>query len=292
MNARQALWAYVFLLVPMAFFLYIRIWPAFQAFDLSLREWNIVGEVRTYVGGANYERLAGDPRFARALLNTLRYTVVGVPAQIVLGLAIALLLERVTRYRGLLRAVYFLPYMTPIVAAAWVWQWLYSPNFGPLNGFLDAIGMPAQPFLDSPAQALYAVTAVVVWQNLGFVVVIFLAGLQSISRTYYEAARIDGAGARALFLHITLPLLNPSIVFAVVIGTIQYLQLFTQVVNLNFTDQGGPLDSTLTIVLYIYKVAFQRFQMGQAAAATVVLFAIILSVTLFQLKVLSRRIEY
>ncbi len=289
---QRTLWAYLFLAVPLAFFLYVRIWPALQAFDLSLREWNIVGAERPYVGSANFQELMRDPRFGRALVNTLRYTLIGVPAQLVLGLAVALLLERVTRLRGLLRAVYFLPYVTPVVAAAWVWQWLYSPHFGMINGVLEALGLPPQEFLNSPRQALYSVVAVVVWQNLGFQIVLFLAGLQSVPRSYYEAASIDGGGSWALFRHITLPLLNPTIVFSVVVGTLQYLQLFAQVVNLNFLDQGGPLDSTLTVALYIYQVAFQRFRMGQASAATVVLFGIMLAITLLQLRFLSRKVEY
>ena len=289
---QRTLWAYLFLAVPLAFFLYVRIWPALQAFDLSLREWNIVGAERPYVGSANFQELMRDPRFGRALVNTLRYTLIGVPAQLVLGLAVALLLERVTRLRGLLRAVYFMPYVTPVVAAAWVWQWLYSPHFGMINGVLEALGLPPQEFLNSPRQALYSVVAVVVWQNLGFQIVLFLAGLQSVPRSYYEAASIDGGGSWALFRHITLPLLNPTIVFSVVVGTLQYLQLFAQVVNLNFLDQGGPLDSTLTVALYIYQVAFQRFRMGQASAATVVLFGIMLAITLLQLRFLSRKVEY
>ena len=132
----------------------------------------------------------------------------------------------------------------------------------------------------------------VVWQQLGFQMVLFLAGLQSIPGEYYEAAAIDGAGRWTTFSKITLPLLNPTIVFSVVMGTISYLQLFTQVVNLNFADQGGPLSSTLSVALYIYQVAFHRFSMGRASAITVVLFGIILTITLIQLKLVSRRVEY
>lgn len=285
-------WAYVFLAVPMAFFLYIRIWPALQAFDLSLREWNILSEARPYVGFENYAWLAGDERFRRALINTALYTIAGVPSQLVLGLTIAFLLNGITRLRGFFRGLYFMPYVVPVVAAAWAWQWLYSPNFGALNKVLGIFGIPPQGFLSDPSQALYAVTAVVVWQQLGFQIVLFLAGLQSIPLELYEAASIDGAGRWTLFRRITLPLLNPTIVFSVVMGTISYLQLFTQVVNLNFADQGGPLNSTLSVALYIYQVAFQRFTMGRAAAITVVLFIIIMTVTLIQMKLVSRRVEY
>jgi multiple sugar transport system permease protein len=292
LSTRQALWAYLFLLVPLAFFLYFRIWPAVQSFDLALRQWNIVEAERPFVGLRNFERLGSDARFWQALRNTGMYALIGVPAQLALGLGTALLLERIKVLRGFFRSVYFIPYVTPVVAAAWVWQWLYSPNFGALNGILDFLGLPTQRFLQDPGQALLAVTAMVVWQNMGFQVVIFLAGLQSIPRVYYEAARIDGAGPGALFRHITLPLLNPTLVFSVVIATISFLQLFAEVVNLNFVDQGGPLGSTRTIVLYIYQMAFQRFQMGQAAATTVVLFALILAITLLQLKFFSKRVEY
>lgn len=292
LRLQRALWAYLFLAVPMAFFLYIRLWPALQAFDLSLREWNILGDARPYIGFENYIWLAGDERFRRALLNTALYTLAGVPSQLVLGLFVALLLNGITRFRGFFRGLYFMPYVVPVVAAAWAWQWLYSPNFGALNKLLTSVGIPPQGFLSNPSQALFAVTAVVVWQQLGFQMVLFLAGLQSIPGEYYEAAAIDGAGRWTTFSKITLPLLNPTIVFSVVMGTISYLQLFTQVVNLNFADQGGPLSSTLSVALYIYQVAFHRFSMGRASAITVVLFGIILTITLIQLKLVSRRVEY
>ncbi len=288
---REALWAFVFLAVPLAFFLYFRILPAFQALWLSLYEWHADPAQRRFVGLEHYVRLLEDPLLRRALWNTLLYTLLGVPSQIVLGLIIALLLQRAPLGRDLFRAIYFAPYVTPAVAVAWVWSWMLSPHFGLVNELLALLGIPPQPFLQSPSQALPTVTWVVVWQNLGFQVVLFLAGLESIPRQYYEAARIDGAEGWKLFRHITWPLLNPVLVFSVVIGTIGYLQLFTQVVNLNFTDQGGPLNSTLTLALYIYQLAFLRFQLGYAAAVTVLLFALILLITLVQLRLLTRRVE-
>ncbi|MBF6592996.1 MAG: sugar ABC transporter permease [Thermaceae bacterium] len=289
---REALWAFAFLAIPLAFFLFIRIYPAFQALWLSLFEWNADPAKRHYVGLEHYSRMLADPTLGKALRNTVLYTVLGVPFQLILGLAVALLLQSVTRLRDLFRAIYFTPYITPAVAVAWVFSWMLSPNFGIVNEILGWVGIPAQKFLLSPSQALVTVTAIVIWQNLGFQVVLFLAGLESIPRTYYEAARIDGASPWAVFRYITLPLLNPVTVFSAVIGTIGFLQLFTQVVNLNFTDQGGPVGSTLTLALYIYQLAFARFQLGYAAAVTVLLFAIILVITLVQLRILSRRVEY
>ncbi|MER3483319.1 MAG: ABC transporter permease [Meiothermus sp.] len=289
---REALWAFAFLAIPLLFFLFIRIYPAFQALWLSLFEWNADPAKRQYVGLEHYSRMLADPTLGRALRNTALYTFIGVPLQIALGLAIALLLQSVTRLRDLFRAIYFTPYITPAVAVAWVFSWMLSPNFGIVNEILGLFGIPAQKFLSSPSQALLTVTAIVVWQNLGFQIVLFLAGLESIPRTYYEAARIDGADGWAMFRYITLPLLNPVTVFSAVIGTIGFLQLFTQVVNLNFTDQGGPVNSTLTIALYIYQLAFKSFNLGYAAAVTVLLFGIILVITLVQLRILSRRVEY
>lgn len=302
---REALWAYAFLLIPLVFFLYLRIWPAFQSFWLSMFTWHVDPAQRDFVGLGYYAQMLQNPRLHRALLNTLLYTIITVPIQLVLGLAIASLLQNINAFRGLFRAVYFAPFITPAVAVAWVWGWMYSVNFGIFNTFIieldiffeERLGMAwvplePQPFLSSPSQALYAVAAVVIWQNLGFQIVIFLAGLQGIPRTFYEAARIDGAGAWSLFRHITVPLLNPVIVFSVVISTIASLQLFDQVVNINFTDQGGPLNSTLTIALYMYQEAFGRSRLGYAAAVTVLLFGLILIVTLVQLKFFSRRVDY
>lgn len=292
LGTRRALWAYTFLAVPMAFFLALRLAPAGSALVISLHRWNIVSADKPFVGLANFREVWTDPLFWKAAANTLRYAAAGIPVQLAGGLALALLLQRIIRFRGLFRALYFIPFVTPIVAASWVWQWMYSPQFGPLTRIFDAVGLPTQAFLRSPREALYAVTAMVVWEYLGFQIVIFLAGLEAIPRVYYEAAEVDGAGGLGLFRHITLPLLNPTLVFSAVYGTIIYLQLFTQVLNMTFNDPGGPLGSTETVVLYVYQQGFQHFRMGPAAAATVLLFAAILVITLVQMRVFSRQVEY
>ncbi len=290
------MWAYAFLAVPLTFFVLIRLYPTLQAFLLSLREWNANPAQREFVGLSYYARAFEDARFHRALLNTLFYTLIGVPTQLILGLAVALLLQSIHRARGLFRAIYFAPYVTPAVAVAWAWSLLLSPQLGYINELLIRLGLSPQPFLSSPDQALVTVTAVVVWQYIGFQIVLFLVGLESIPRDYYEAAEIDGADGWHRFWSITLPLLNPIIVFSVIIATAApstgFLQLFTQVLNLNFGDPGGPLNSTLTVVLYIYQVAFQRFDLGYAAAISVLLFMIIFLVTLIQLRVTRRKVDY
>jgi multiple sugar transport system permease protein len=280
------------LAAPLAFFLLVRLAPAATALAISLHRWNIIGAEQPYVGFANFREIFADPLFWKAIRNTVRYAAVGIPAQLAIGLAAALLLRSIVRGRGFFRALYFIPFVTPVVAAAWVWQWMYSPRFGPLGKVLGAAGLDVPSLLRTPALALYAITAMVVWQYLGFQVVIFLAGLEAIPRAYYEAAAVDGAGGWRLFRHVTVPLLNPTLVFSIVYGTIVYLQLFTQVLNMTFGDPGGPLGSTETVVLYVYTQGFQRFHMGQAAAATVVLFGAIMMISVAQLTVLSRPVEY
>jgi multiple sugar transport system permease protein len=304
LSQREAIWAYVFLAIPIAFFAYIRFWPALQSFYLSLFTWHVDPARRRFVGIGYYEELLHNPVFHQALKNTLSYAAITVPVSMLLGLTIALLLQGVTVGRGWYRAIYFAPFITPAVAVSWVWGWMYNYNFGIINTlliewylFLERFGLERlaiepQRFLTNPELALVSVSVVVIWQQLGFQVVIFLAGLQGIPRMYYEAARIDGATPWDLFRHITLPLLNPVIVFSVVITTINALQLFDQIVNINFTNQGGPLNRTLSIALYMYQEAFLRSRLGYAAAVTVVLFGIILVITLVQLRITQRRVEY
>jgi len=304
LGTREAIWAYVFLLLPLAFYGFLRLYPAIQSFDLSLHRWHVDPAKRTFLGLTYYRELLADPKLHRALTNTLLYAAIVVPSQLVLGLGIAVFLQSVRRLRPLFRAIYFSPYVTPAAAVAWVWGWMYSVNFGVFNTALIAwsdfvtrlglawLSIPPQAFLSDPKQALPSVAAVVVWQQLGFQVVIFLAGLQGIPRMFYDAAAIDGAGALQRFRYVTLPLLNPVMVFSVIISTIATLQLFDQVVNINFTDQGGPLNATLTIALYMYQLAFSRFQIGYASAVTVLLFVLILIVTVVQLRLLQRRVEY
>jgi len=260
---------------------------------VAFYQWDMLSDERPFVGLDNFQRLATDAVFRAALGNTLKYVGLGVPTGLVMALGIALALARIRRLAGFFRTVYFIPFITSLVAAGWVWRWLYQPQRGSINELLGLVGIPSQPFLQSTSQALPSIVAVNVWHDLGFQIVIFLAGLHAIPDVYYEAATLDGAGRWALFRHITLPLLNPTIVFLAVTSAISSLQVFSQVQNMSSQGTGGPLNSTLSLVLYVYQKAFGgAYQMGYASAMTVVLFALILTVTLIQLRVLSRRYEY
>lgn len=297
LRRRQILWAYAFLGVSLVFFVVIRWYPTVLALDISFRNWNVLKGTGPWVGLENYQDIWNDlfkPRSPTraAFINTFKYVLFGVPLQMVVSLFIALLLMQVVRLAAFFRAAYFLPYVTSAVAVAFVWNWLYAPQEGLINQVLAWAGLPTQRFLSSPSQALGSITAVAVWQSMGFSVIIFLAGLQQIPDIYYEAARIDGANAWSIFWRITLPLLNPVIVYLSVLSTISFLRLFTLVQNMSPQGAGGPLNSTTTVVLEVYKQGFGSFKMGYAAALTVILFVIILIITFVQLRLLTRRVEY
>jgi len=289
---RKRLWAYTFIAFPVVFFLVVRIFPMFYTFNISLREWDILSTTKPFVGLKNFQRLLTDPMFWKALKNTGLYTLIIVPVGLGVGLLIALLLNLITRFHVVFRVLYFAPFVSSLVAISFIWKWMYDPYFGLLNRALKFFGLPAQNFLQDPGQVLLAIAVMTIWHGLGFQIIIFLAGLRAIPDMYYDAAKIDGAGAWKLFWHITLPLLNPTIVFLVITSAIQSLRMFTQVFNMTFPNVGGPLQNGTTLVLELYQQAFHHFKMGYASAMTVVLFVIILIVTLLQLKVLSKQVEY
>jgi multiple sugar transport system permease protein len=289
LERRRWLWAYAFMLIPIVFFLSIRIGPTFYAFWMSLHEWDPIAIDRPYIGLENFRTLLDDDVFWKSMRNTWTYVIVGVPVSLALSLLIALGLQRLARYVGFYRVLYFAPFVTSLVAVGWVWRWMYMPN-GLFNDVASWFGLGPYGFLTQPETALYSILAMTIWQGLGFQVVIFLAGLESIPPVYHEAATVDGAGGWQMFRSITFPLLNPTLVFLTVTSVISYLQVFTQIRAMSSAGTGGPLNSTISIVLYVYQQAFQSMpsKMGYAAAMTVVLFLMILVITIVQLKVLSR----
>jgi multiple sugar transport system permease protein len=285
---RRALTAYSFLAVPLAFFLCVRFGPMLYMMAMSLTDW-----VLHFTALDNFRAVLSDPVFLKALSNTAKYAVFGAPAVITLSLGIALLLDLVPRGKGVYRLIYVLPYITPVVAVSWVWRWMFqSPPLGVINAFLAAVGLPSHQFLNSTTEALPSILAVNVWVELGYCTTVFLAGIQTIPGEIVEAARIDGAGGRAVLTRIKLPLLMPITLFLAVMEGIQFLRIFTQVYNMSTQATGGPLNATKSAALYIYQKAFTNFEMGAAASASLVLFAIIMLVTLAQLRLFDRRADY
>ncbi|RYE70650.1 MAG: sugar ABC transporter permease [Hyphomicrobiales bacterium] len=289
LQQKQVVWAWGFLAVPILFYGLIRFYPTVEGFIISTTNWNLMNSP-SYVGLANFSRLMADPVFWQVFRNTFLYLIIGTPVSLVLAFTIAYHLDRVRFMHGFIRALYFLPFLTTATAMAWVWRWFYQPvPIGLINDLLSSVGLSQQPFLRSTTQALPAVLAPAIWAGLGFQVVIFLAGLRAIPTTYYEAARIDGVSDFAILRRITLPLLKPTIIFLVVFSSIGFLRIFDQVYNMTSGDPGGPLNATKPLVLMIYQTAFSSFDMGYAAAQTVVLFLVLLSISLVQLRLLRDR---
>ncbi len=256
---------------------------------ISFQDWNLLGD-RTWAGWKNYQKLWNNPVFWQVFRNTFVYLILGTPISLVISFFIAYHLDKTRFMHGFIRMLYFLPFMTSAVAMAWVWRWFYQPvPIGLFNNFLAQFGIPQIEFLRSTTNALPAILAPAVWAGLGFQIIIFMAGIRAIPQSYYEAARIDGVSKTATLFEITLPLLKPTIVFLVVFSSIGFLRIFDQVFNMTSGDPGGPLNSTKPLVLQIYQSAFTDFDMGYAAAQTVVLFLILLCVSLFQLYLLRDR---
>jgi multiple sugar transport system permease protein len=288
-GTKRVIWAWAFLALPIIFYGWIRFYPTFQAFWISFTDWDILRPA-SFVGLENYQKLVSDPAFWKVFRNTFTYLIIGTPVSLVIAFVVAYYLDRIRFMHGFIRALYFLPFLTTAAALAWVWRWFYQPvPIGVINGLLSSVGIPQQAFLKSTTQALPSIMVTAIWAGLGFQVIIFLAGLRAIPSTFYEAARIDGLGHGAILRKITLPLLKPTTVFLVVFSSIGFLRIFDSVYNMTSNDPGGPLGSTKPIVLLIYQTAFSSFDMGYAAAQTVVLFTILLVVSLLQLWVLRSR---
>jgi ABC-type sugar transport system permease subunit len=254
---------------------------SFTSFGLRDLE-NPIGT--TFVGVDNYVALLADPKFWKSLGNTAYFVVVGVPLTLVLGLVIANALSRgITRFRTAFRVGYYLPVITSIVAIAVVWRFLLNPDVGLINMLLQSVGISGPNWLADPTLAMPSIIAMAVWRNLGFAMVVFIAGMQAIPAVLYEAASIDGAGRWQSFRYVTLPMLRPAILFMLVITTIGYLQLFEE--PFVMTD-GGPLDATLSVTMYMYQQGFEFFDQGYASAIAYVLFVIVAVVAFLQFRFL------
>jgi len=254
---------------------------SFTSFGISnLRDW-FSAEV---VGTENYTRLLDDERFLKAARNTAVFVVFGVPLTIALGLLAAVGLNQgIGRIQGLFRVGYYVPVVTSIVAVAVIWRYLLHPDWGLVNAALGAVGIEGQNWLGQRSTALPSIIALGVWRNIGFDMVIFLAALQGIDPTLYEAARVDGARPTQIFFRITLPLLRPAILFLAVITSAGYLQLFEEPFVMT---GGGPLDSTLSVAMYVYEQGFSFLNLGYASAVAYALFVAIVVLAFIQFRLL------
>jgi multiple sugar transport system permease protein len=276
--------AYVFLAPGVLVFSIFSLFALAFIFYLTFHEWQIIAPEKPFVGLQNYRDLLHDERFRQSVFNTVYYTGAMVPLQMLVGLGIALLLNTGLRGRTLLRTMYYLPCVTPFVVSAIVWKWFYNGDFGIFNFYLLKTGLIDKPlgFLSDENLAMPSVILMSVWSQVGFAMIVYLAGLQAIPEELYEAARVDGAGPIARLRHITIPMLRPTTVFLAVIGIIFAMQQFVQ---LFVMTRGGPVHRTTTMLFYIYESAFNFYEMGYAATLAFALFLLLLVFTVLQLRI-------
>jgi multiple sugar transport system permease protein len=265
--------------------------PVAAAFLLSFTDFDIysIGNLANarVVGLRNYIQLFHNPEFWSAAGNTFYFALVGGPLTVAASLGAALLVNaKAVRFKGFFRTVYFVPFVTTLVAVAIVWRYLYHPRYGLLNYMLGWVGVAPIDWLGDPRWAMPAIILLAVWKNFGYNMLIFIAGLQAVPDELYEAARIDGAGALRQFRSITLPMLAPTFFFVGVVTMIGYFQLFAEPYVMT---QGGPLKATTSLVLFMYTEGFRWWRMGNAAAIAFLLFVIILAWTLIQFRLERRR---
>ena len=260
--------------------------PIVYAFILSFQEWNMLSPDKDFVGLGNYERMLSDSVFFLSLKNTLWYTVWSVPFCLVLSLLLAVAMKRRSAVNSFLRTCFFLPVIVSLVVTSVVFTWLFDPMIGLVNYYLGKIGIGPLVWLSDPDLALPTLVIVSIWKSLGYNMVIFLAGIQSIPDVYYEASRIDGANGVQQFFDITLPLLKPTTLFVLIMSVMSSFQVFDQVYLMT---SGGPVNRTKVIVFYIYETAFYFFDMGYASALSFVLFLMILILTIIQFRCFSLR---
>jgi multiple sugar transport system permease protein len=278
----QAFLGYFFILPSLIGFIVFFAVPAIRSVFISFQEWNLLTEAE-YVGLANYETLFADERFWRALVITITYVLWNIPLQTVLAVLIALAMDKMSN-SSLLRGIVILPWLMPNVIVAMLFIWLLDPTLGLINIFLQNIGIGQQGFFGHPDQALASIAGVNIWRHMGYTAILIFAGLKTIPKSLYEAARVDGANEWVQFWKITLPLLRPVLVFVIVTSVIGSFQIYDTIA---VATEGGPAGSTRTILVYIYEQVFERrINMGVATAASVVLFLILIAVTIVQTRFL------
>lgn len=283
-------WAWLFLAPCFLGLLIFTYLPVMASFGLSFSYWNLLGTPE-WVGLANYVSVLGDPLFWQSLGVTIFFVGASAALEVVLGLLLAVWLNRAIRGQTWFRTAYFLPFITPMVSVALVWGWLYDPQSGLLNWLLMQAGLMEKPvaMLYEKDTALWAIIWLRVWKDLGYMLVIFLAGLQAVPQSLYESADLDGSSPLQTFFRITLPMITPTLFFVTIMAMINAFQAFDSVYLLT---QGGPEHSTELLVYWMFKNAFEFYRIGPASAIAYILFVLILALTLTQWQLRKRWVMY
>lgn len=281
--------AAVFLFPTILVMVFLFVIPVGQVVMMSFTNYRLTTGVMQFNGLDNYKYLFTDPKFLLALKNTGVFAVVKITLDTVIALTIALMLDANVPFRRMLRSIYFAPVVVPVVASSLIWLWFYDPGIGPFNQILNMLGLPSLKWLYHESTSMISIIIFSIWKGVGYNVVLLLAGLQNISDSYVEAAKVDGATSWQITRYIKIPLISPVISFVIMMGIINSFKVFTEV-NV-MTPDGGPLNSTLLAVNYIYEQAFQNGRMGRGAAASLILFVIIFVFTIIQKKMSSKTVH-
>jgi ABC-type sugar transport system permease subunit len=287
--ARNRLTAYAFLLPNFLGFLIFTLIPVLFSFALCFTEWDTSNPIK-FIGLKNFAKMMKDETFFISLTNTFYYTASVVPGTLVVALVLAIVLNKRMKAANIFRSIFFFPYISSLVAVAVAWNMLFQPEMGPINGFLRSLGISDPPGWTASVQwAMPAIILVGIWKNMGYYMVIYLAGLQGIPRHLYEAATVDGANGWQRFWKITVPMLTPTTFFVTIMLVINSFKVFDQIAIM--TD-GGPGRATNVLVYYIFNQGFWNFKMGYASAIAFVLFGIVLTVTIIQFKYEEKWVSY
>jgi len=264
-------------------------YPMLHALWISFQNYNLIAAHSSFAGWGNYRKLFSDGTFGASLWHSFYFTLIVLPVQTALSLGLAMLVQKKFRGVGFFRTVYFVPVAVSFAIASTIFRLIYNKDYGMLNAVLKGIGLPAVDFLSNPRISMLGIIVLCIWRAMGFVMVIFLAGLNNIPDSLYEAAHVDGASPAQRFLFVTLPLLKRTLAFVVIITTMDALKIF---IPIYITTSGGPAGSTSTVVHFIYETAFKQMNMGYAAAAAFLFFAIVLAISVVQLRIFRTDVEY
>lgn len=270
-------------------FFYLRVYPIARTFILSLYNWNFIFPVHTFIGLQNFQTLFTDNHFLLALKNTTIFSLATVILSVIVSLPLSIVLAGKMRFSPFYQAIFFLPYITPMVAMAVAWKWIYDPKYGILNYLLSILHISPVGWLIYPDTALWAIIVMSIWKCIGYNMILFMVGIKNIPVSYTEAAELDGAGGFDMFRYITFPLLQPMLLFVLVTSTINAYNVFTQVYVMTLGSQSAPGSAVNVLVYDIYTNFFQYHKAGYASAEAVVLTLIVLVLTLVQFRFVKNK---
>lgn len=286
-NLAKELKGVAWTLPALIFLILFTLYPMINAIITSFYNWNLTGR-KKYIGFYNYSKLFGNAEVYETIWHTLQYAIIVLPATLILGFLLALMLRRPSKLNVVFRTMLFTPRVSSMVAISVVWLFILNPQYGLFNSFLGLFGIAPVRWLNETSTALPSLAAITIWRMLGYSTVVYLGGIQNISEDVLEASTIDGANTLQTVWHITVPLVSPTTFMLLILNSIEVLKMFT---TINVMTDGGPAKSTQNLVVMLYEYAFRRYQLGYASAIAVVLFLLILLINLIQMA-LERYVNY